>query len=252
MHVSFWIRVFIFPEYIPGSTIAGSYGSSSQSYGFSSSHVWMWELNHKEGWEPNNWCFWTVVLVKTLESPLDCKETKPVHPKGNESWIFIGGTDAEAEAPILWPPDVKSRLIWKDPDAGKDWRRKEKGTTEDEMVGWRHHVNGHEFGQALGVGDGQGSWARCSPWGRKESDMTERVNWTELDCSLPGSCPWNFPGKNTGLDCQGIFPTQASNLGLLHLLYWKVDSLPLVPPWKARSHNAFWHIFSVCPLLTSG
>ena len=113
-HVSFWIRVFIFPEYIPGSAIAGSYGSSSQSYGFSSSHVWMWQLTHKEDWEPKNWCFWTVVFVKTLESLLDCKETKPVNPKGNPSWIFIGGTDAEAETPILWPPDAKSQLIWKD------------------------------------------------------------------------------------------------------------------------------------------
>ena len=116
---------------------------------FFTSHVWMWELDYKESWTPKYWCFWTMVLEKTLESPLDCKEVKPVHPKGNQSWIFIGRTDAEAEAPILWPPDVKNRLIGKDPDTGKDWRW-EKGTTEDEMVGWHHRLNGHEFEQTLG------------------------------------------------------------------------------------------------------
>ena len=113
-------------------------GPSSQSYSFSSSHVWMWELDHKEGWAPKNWCFWTVVLEKTLESPLDCKEIQPVHPKGNQFWIFFAGTDAKAKAPILWPPDAKSWLTGKDPDAGKDWRCEEKGTTEDEMVRWHH------------------------------------------------------------------------------------------------------------------
>ena len=113
-------------------------GSISQSYGFSSSHAWMWELDHKEGWTPKNWCFWSVMLEKTLESPLDCKEIKPLSPKGNQFWIFIGRTDAEAEAPILWPPDVKSQLIWKDRDAGKDWRQEEKGTIEAEMAGWHH------------------------------------------------------------------------------------------------------------------
>ena len=111
-------------------------GLSSQSYGFSSSHVWMWELDYKESWAPKNWCFWVVVLEKTLASPLDWKEIRSVNPKGNQSWIFIGRTDAEAEAPILWPPDAKSWLIGKDPDAGKDWRQKEKGMTENEMVGW--------------------------------------------------------------------------------------------------------------------
>ena len=118
---------------------------SSQSYGFSSSHVWMWELNHKEGWVLKNWCFWTVVLEKTLENSLDCKEIQPVLPKGNQSWIFVGRADAEAEAPIIWPPDAKNRLIWKDPDAGKDWRWEEKGTTEIEMGGWHHWLNGQEF-----------------------------------------------------------------------------------------------------------
>ena len=117
---------------------------------------------------------------ESLESLLDCKEIKPVYPKGNQSWMFIGRTDVEAEAPILWPLDAKSWLIWKDPDAGKDWRREEKGTTEDEMVGWHHQLNGHEFEWTLGVGDGQGGLVCCSPWGRKESDMTEQLNWTDL------------------------------------------------------------------------
>ena len=116
-----------------------------KSYGFSSSQVWMWELDYKQSWAPKNWCFWTVVLEKSLESPLDCKEIQPVHPKGDQSWIFIGRTDAEAETPILWPPDVKKWLIGKDPDAGKDWRWEEKGMTKDEMVGWHHQLNGHEF-----------------------------------------------------------------------------------------------------------
>ena len=116
-----------------------------QSYGFSSSHVWMWELDYKECWMPKNWCFWTVVLEKTLKSPLDNKEIEPVNPKGNQSWIFTGRTDTEAETPILWPPDAKNSLIGKDPDAGKDWRWEEKGTTEDEVVGWHHWLNGHEF-----------------------------------------------------------------------------------------------------------
>ena len=123
-----------------------------------------------------NWCFWTVVLDKILENPLDCKEIKPVSPKGNQSLIFNGRTDAEAEAPILWPPDVKSLLIRKDPDAGKDWRREEKGMTEDKMVGWHHRLNGHEFEKAPGVGEGQGSLACCSSRGCKELDTTEWLN----------------------------------------------------------------------------
>ena len=138
-----------------------------------------WELDHKESWVPKNWWFWTVVLEKTLENPLDNKEIKPVNPEGNQSWIFIGRNDAEAETPILWPPDAKSWLIGKDPDAGKDWRQEEKGMTEDEMVGWHHWLDGHEFEQAPGVDDGQGSLACCSPWGCKESEMTEWLNWTE-------------------------------------------------------------------------
>ena len=120
-------------------------GLSSQGYGFSCGHVWMWELDYKESWAPKNWCFWTAVLEKTLESPLDCKEIQPVDPKGNQPWIFTGSTNVEAQAPILWPPAMKSWLTGKDPDAEKDWRRKEKGTTEDEMVGWHDRLNEHEF-----------------------------------------------------------------------------------------------------------
>ena len=146
---------------------------------FPSSHVWMWELDCEESWVLKNWCFWTLVLEKTLESPLDFKEIKPVHPKGNQSRIFVGRTAAEADTPILWPPDAKSWFIWKDPDAGKDWRREEKGTTETKTVGWHHWLNGHEFEKTPGVGDGQGSLACCSPWGHKKLDTTEQLNWTE-------------------------------------------------------------------------
>ena len=138
--------------------------SSSQGYGFSRGHVWMWELECEERWVPKNWCFWTLVLEKTLESPLDCKDIQPVHPKGNQSWIFIGRTDAEAETLVLWPTDA-NWLIGKDPDSVKDWGQEEKGMTEDEMVGWHHQLNGHEFELAPGVGDGQGSLVCCSPWG---------------------------------------------------------------------------------------
>ena len=148
----------------------------------------MWELDYKDSWALKNGCFWTVVSKeKTLESPLDYKEIKPVNPKGNQSWIFIGSNDAEADTPILWPPDAKNWLIGKDPDAGKDWRREEKGITEDEMIGWQHRLDGHEFEQALGVCDGQGSLACCSPWGHKESDTTEWLNWTELNLSHMGN-----------------------------------------------------------------
>ena len=134
---------------------------------FSSSHVWMWELDHNKGWAPKNWCFWTLVLKKTPESPSYSKEIKPVNPKLNQPWIFIGRTYAEAEAPIHWPPDEKSQLIGKDPDAGK---KEEKGATEGEIVGWHHWLDGHEFEEALGDGKGQRSLACCSPWGHKESD----------------------------------------------------------------------------------
>ena len=147
-----------------------------QGYGSSCGPVWMWELDCEEGWALKNLCFWTMVLEKTLESPLDCKEIQPVHSKGDQSWVFFGGNDAKTETPILWPPHAKSWLIGKDPDAGRDWGQEEKGTTEDEMAGWHHRLDGHEFEQALGVGDGQGGLACCSSWGHKESDTTERVN----------------------------------------------------------------------------
>ena len=152
---------------------------SSQNYDFSSSRVWMCELDYKESWVLKNWRFWTMVLEKTPESPLDCKEIQPVHSKGDQPWVVFGRTDAKAEAPILWPPDAKNSFIGKDPDAEKDWRQKEKGTTEDEMPGWHHWLDGHEFEWTPGVGDGQGSLACCTSWGCKELDTTEWLNWTE-------------------------------------------------------------------------
>ena len=156
-------------------------GPSSLGYGFSSGHVWMWELDCEEIWAPKNWCFWTVVLEKTLESPLDCKEIQPVHPKGDQSWVFIGKSDVETETPIIWPLNENSWLIGKDPNAGKDWRRKDwrwkNGMTEDEVVRWHHQLNGHEFEYTPGVGDGQGGMMCCSPWGCKELDTTEQLNW---------------------------------------------------------------------------
>ena len=162
---------------------------SIQGYGFPSSHVWMWELDCKESWEPKNWCFWTVVLEKTLESPLDCKEIQPVHPKGNQSWMFIGRTDVEVETPILWPPDAQSWLIGKDPDAGKDWRQEEKGTTEDEVAGWQHRL----VSLWTWVWVNSGSWWWTGRPGVLQSMGSQRVghdwatelNWTELVSSLP-------------------------------------------------------------------
>ena len=136
----------------------------SQSYGFSSNHVQIWELNHKEGWAPKNWCFWTVVLEKTLESPLDCKEIQPVHSKGDQPWVFFGRTDAKAETPGLWPLHAKSWLIGKDPVAGRDWGQEEKGMTEDEMARWHHWLYGREFEWTPGDGDGQGGLACCDSW----------------------------------------------------------------------------------------
>ena len=149
----------------------------------------MWELDCGESWAPKNWCFWTVVLEKTLECPLDCKEIQPVHPKGDQSWVFIGRTDIEAETPILWPPNVKSWLTGKDPDTGTDWRQEEKGMTEDEVVGWYHRLDGHGFGWTPGVGYGQGGMACCDSWDCKESNTTEWLNWTELS-------PWEQRCKN--------------------------------------------------------
>ena len=144
----------------------------------------MWELDYTESWAQKNWCFWTVVLEKTLESPLDSKESQPVHPKGDQPLVFIGRTDVEAETSILWLPDAKSWLIGKDPDAGKDWGQEEKGMTEDEMVGLHHWLDRHGFGWTPGVGDGQGDLACCDSWGCKESDTTEQLNWTELNAYI--------------------------------------------------------------------
>ena len=159
----------------------------------------------EKSWAPKNWCFWAVVLEKTPGSPLDCKEVKPVHPKGDQSWMFIGRTDVEAEAPILWPPYVKSWLIWKDPDSGKDWGQEEKGTTEDEMLGWP-------------VGDGQGGLACCDPWGHKELDMTERLNWTEL------SLVWQSRLSRGSLCFQEMFPLIRFEPGRgLHLMMYRTE-----------------------------
>ena len=145
-------------------------GPCSQGYAFSSGHVWMWELDCEESWVLKNWCFWTVVLEKTLESPLDCKKIQPVRSKGDRSWVFFGRNDAEAETPVLWPLHAKSWFTGKDSDAGRDWGQEEKGTTEDEMAGWHHQLDGDEFEWT--VGDGQGGLACCDSWGHKESDTT--------------------------------------------------------------------------------
>ena len=190
----------------------------------------MWELYCEERWVLKNWCFWTVVLEKTLESPLDCKEIQPVHSKGDLSWMFIGRTNTEAETPIHWLPDVKNWLIWKDPDAGKDWRQEKKGTTEDEMAGWHHRLNGHGFEWTPGVGDGQGGLACCSSWGRKESDTTEQLNWcfwtvvlektlkSPLDCkeiqpvNPKGNQSWIFIGRtNTEAETLVLWPSDVKN-----------------------------------------
>ena len=178
-------------------------------------------MDHKESWALKNWCFWTVVLQKTLESPLDCREIKPANPRGNQSWIFIGRTDAEDETLILWPPDGKNWLTGKDPDAGKDWQQEVKGTTEAEMVGWYHWLNRHEFEQAPGVGDGQGGLVCCSLWGCKELDTPERLNWTELHCSAgdPISIPWSgrSPGEEDGNPFQYFLPGSIPGLGSPHM-----------------------------------
>ena len=144
----------------------------------SCSHVWMWELDYKESWAPKNRCFWSVVLEKTLESPLDYKEIKPINPKGNQSWMFIGRMDAEAETPILWPPDAKNWLLGKDPDAGKDWRQEEKGMTEDEMVGWHNWLDGHEFVQTPELVMDREAW--CGIVHGVAKICTQLSNWTKL------------------------------------------------------------------------
>ena len=140
----------------------------------------MWELDCEESWVPKNWCFWTVVLEKTLESPLDCKEIQLVHSKGDQSWVFFGRNDAKAETPVLWQLHAKSWLIGKDSGAGREWGQEEKGTTKDEMTGWHHRLDGHEFESTLGVGDGQGGLACCDSWGHKELGMTELLKWLSV------------------------------------------------------------------------
>ena len=180
----------------------------------------MWELDYKESWALKNWCFWTVVL-KTLESALDCREIQSVHPKGDQSWVFIGRTDVEAETPILWPTDVKSWLTWKDPDAGKDRRQEEKGISEGEMVGWHHRLNGHGFGWAPGVGDGQGGLECCGSWGCKESDTTERLttaqsrsrlnNWTEL---ITFNLYFKFTQRESCIESQHLSINRVYNFSL--------------------------------------
>ena len=159
---------------------------SSQGYGFSCGYIWMWELDCEEGWVPKNWRFWTVVLEKTLESPLDCKEIQPVHSEGDQPWVFSGRNDAKAETPVLWPPHAKSWLIGKDSDAGRDWGQEEKGTPEDEMAGWHHWLDGRESRWTPGVGDGQGGLACCDSWGcRVGHDWATELNWTESLCYTP-------------------------------------------------------------------
>ena len=190
--------------------------------------IWIWELDYKESWVPKNWCFWIVVLEKTLESPLDCKEIQPVHPKGNQFWVFIGRTDVEVEAPILWPPDAKRWLTWNTLMLGKIEGRRRRG---QQRIRWLDGIHRHECEQALGVGNEQGSLACCSPWGRKESDTTEQLNWTELRwnqdlaprlhyCFLTAPCLWS-----------SIFPSLLSNCLNLHFRTQgrsqKLESIPL-------------------------
>ena len=164
-------------------------GPSSQNYGFSSSHVCMWELDHKESWVLKNWCFRIVVLEKIPESPVDCKEIQPVHPKGNESWIFSGRTDAEAEVPILWPLDAKNWFLGKDPSAGKDWKKEEKRAVENKMIGWHHQLNGHEFEQTSGDSKDREAW--CATVHARLPGV--RHNWvTELNCRIPKNYYFNF------------------------------------------------------------
>ena len=178
----------------------------------------MWELDCEEGWVPKNWCFWTVVLEKTLESPLDCKEIQPVHSKGDQPWDFFGRNDAKAETPVLWPPHAKSWHIGEEFDAGRDWGQEEKGTTEDEIAGWHHGLDGHESEWTAGDGDGQGGLACCDSWGRKESDTTERLNWTEMIFPL-----------------HSLFPRVLSELILLHNMF-------VVSAFK-------WKLLQLCPTL---
>ena len=215
----------------------------------------MWELDCEERWAPKNWCFWTVLLEKTLASPLDSKEIQPVHPKRNQSWIFIGRTDAKAETPILWPPDLKNWLTGKDPDAGKDWRQEEKGTTEDEMVGWRHRLNEHEFKQTPGVGDGQGGLACCDSWCRRVGhDWTTELNWKidpwvqvlsdsfihyyfpiSLSFNCISSLYWSLPRSIRRKDFLLLL-----GRNYLFLFYWSFSQLSNISRWSSKD-NSMWN-----------
>ena len=213
----------------------------------------MWQLDCEESWAPKNWCFWTVVLEKTLESPLDCKEIQPVHSKGDQSWVFFGRTDAKAETPVLWPPHAKSSLIGKDSDSGRDWGQEEKGTTEDEMAGWHHRLDGPEFEWTPGVGDGQGGLACCNSWGHKESDRTEWLNWTESQ-DLNPSLFLNFCSSlHRGLSA--VFYNRIDEMFFMCIQVSMLGSLlPLNSvfascwdPWKAAKRRSWPSQPPVCP-----
>ena len=205
----------------------------------------MWELDCEESWAPKNLCFWTVVLEKTLESPLDWKEIQSVHSKGNQSWVFFGRNDAKAEIPVVWPPLAKSWLIGKDSDAGRDWgqeerrdwEQEEKGTTEDEMARWHHWLDGHEFGWTLGVGDGQGGLECCYSQGHKESDMTEQLNWTEGTIDI--QCMHAHIYTHHMKVCTDANTNFWNNDSFLLILFWEnirqVLVLPLQWKWKSLS-----------------
>ena len=198
----------------------------SQGYGLPSSHVWLWELDRKEGRMPKNRCLQTVVLEKTPESPVDSKEIKPVNLKGNQPWIFVGRTDAEAEAPVFWSSGVNSWLIGKFPDAGKDWRQKEKRLSEDEMAGWHHQCNGRELGQTLGDGEGHGGLVCCSPWGRKESDTTERLSNNSPWCL---HCPYS--ASNVVLSILYLFTHRIFNNSMGYGFYFKDEESGAQRDW---------------------
>ena len=220
----------------------------------------MWDLDYKGSWVPKNWCFWTVVLENTLESSLDWREIQLFHPKGDQSWAFIGRTDIEAETPILWSPNAKRWLIWKDADAEKDWGQEEKGTTEDEIVGWHHWHNGHEFGETSGVGDGQGSLACCSSWGHKESDTTEQLNWTELNNGIYGSfsilvSSGYMPSCGTVESYGGFIPSFLRNLhtifhsGCINL--YSDQQCKSVPFYPHPLQHLFFAVFLMRAILTN-
>ena len=201
----------------------------------------MWELDCEEGWVPKNWCFWTVVLEKTLESPLDCKEIQPVHSEGDQSWDNFGRNDAEAETPVIWPPHAKSWLIGKDFDAGTDCGQEEKGTTEDEMTGWHHQLNGRESEWTLGVGDGQGGLACCDSWGRKELHMSEGLNWTDWTFNKWWQpTPVFLPGESHGQGAwwAAVYGVALSRIRLKRLssssssYFLLFQSFPILRAWR--------------------